>query len=102
MIGVTFAANVVCETHTMQRLAIYVSAGCLGCERAHEVAALVRSGHPEVEVDVIDVAGHGVDVPESVVAVPTYLLDGVVISLGNPDPDTLRQRLIAPGAPREV
>ena len=86
----------------MRRLAIYVSTGCLGCERAHALAALVRSGHPQVDVDVIDVDEQGIDVPESVIAVPTYLLDGVVISLGNPDPDALRRRLTARDAPHEA
>lgn len=37
--------------------------------------------------------------PEAVVAVPTYLLDGVVVSLGNPAPEELFARLDAAARP---
>ncbi|MDP9473594.1 MAG: hypothetical protein M3Q71_23525 [Chloroflexota bacterium] len=67
-------------------LEIYVAPGCLGCETAHGLAAMVRDlAPPEFEVRLIDLSEPDAIRPPAVFAVPTYLLDGRVISLGNPD-----------------
>ena len=88
-----------------QRLQIVVDRSCLGCETARSLAALVRaSGLPGVDVDLVDLAEPGAVRPAAVFAVPTYLLDGRVLSLGNPEPEWLLARLAAApaadGAPR--
>ena len=44
-------------------------------------------------VRVIDLDRAGAPPPEGVVAVPTYVLDGQVVSLGNPYPEELFARL---------
>ncbi len=78
----------------MRRLEIYVSADCPGCQRAREVAAALREGHRGVEVEVIDLEQLAEDdLPEAVIAVPAYVLDGIVVSLGNPEIEALRERL---------
>lgn len=69
-------------------LTVYVSAGCWVCDGVPEVLATVASGLPELEVRIVDVdrASPG-EVPVTVFSVPTYTLNGAVVSLGNPSPD---------------
>lgn len=70
-------------------LQIYVEAGCAGCSRAREIANELGSLYPGLSVEVIDIAAPDSTVPDEVFAVPTYLLDGEVVSLGNPGPEDL-------------
>ena len=72
--------------HTL--LQIVVSNDCPTCEESRIVALEMRERFPALQVDLIDLdAGHAV--PDGVVATPTYLLDGTVVSLGNPHPEDL-------------
>jgi alkyl hydroperoxide reductase subunit AhpF len=66
-------------------LDIYVDQACPGCAKALELAAQVREAIPIVEVRILDLAHPNIRKPPSVFAVPTYLLDGKTVSLGNPD-----------------
>ncbi len=75
------------------KLAIYVRRECANCRRALEIADWVRRRFPRLGVEVVDVEGAGSSVPPEVFAVPTYLLDGAIVSLGNPDPDALADLL---------
>lgn len=68
------------EVHT---LSIYVLPECPGCERARWTAHQVREHCPETRVDLIDLSDVA-SAPPDVFSVPTYVLDGHVISLGNP------------------
>ncbi len=53
---------------------------------------------PLLQVDLIDLdAGH--PIPDGVVATPTYLLDGKVISLGNPRREDLIETVMELQAP---
>jgi hypothetical protein len=75
----------------MPRLEIFVKTGCFGCEEAHRLwQAVARL--PEVDARLVDIETVR-SLPERVVAVPTYLLDGNVVSLGNPEPHALFARL---------
>jgi predicted thioredoxin/glutaredoxin len=65
------------------RLEIYVAHECTNCEEALLIAERVR-GIAGLEVAVIDLDEPGQIVLPGVVAVPTYLLNGRVVSLGNP------------------
>jgi hypothetical protein len=78
-----------------QRLDVYVAAHCTGCSEAYRLAAAVARRFPRLRVRVIDVArpGGAEPIPEWLVAVPTYALDGAVISLGNPAPEALFARI---------
>jgi hypothetical protein len=51
----------------------------------------VRS--PGVVVRVVDLDMDRIPPPDPIVAVPTYVLDGQIVSLGNPYPDDLFARL---------
>ncbi len=70
------------------RLEIVVSLSCVGCEEARLIAEEMRARFPSLDVDVIEI-GKERPPPPKVFATPTYLLDGAVISLGNPKRDTL-------------
>jgi hypothetical protein len=77
-------------------LDIYVAPDCVGCQTAQHLAATVRAlALPGVEVRLIDLTEWRAARPEAVFAVPTYLLDGRVLSLGNPEQDWLIDRLRA-------
>lgn len=78
----------------MHHLRIYIGDGCGTCLTACELAAEVeRWNIPNLTVDIVDLEGSGVVRPDVVFAVPTYVLDDAVISLGNPSPDELRTHL---------
>lgn len=85
---------------TDQSLEIYIAESCFGCDRAREIAAAVRGwGLPHVMVHLRDLNDDGLARPDAVFAVPTYLLDGRVISLGNPDVLNLYRMLTSEGVP---
>lgn len=77
---------------TKPTLSIYVAHGCRGCCRALRIATVIERACPQVRTMVISL-DEGVAVPPQVVGVPAYLLDGGVISLGNPDISILIETL---------
>ncbi|GAC1447752.1 MAG: hypothetical protein PVSMB4_03800 [Ktedonobacterales bacterium] len=78
------------------RLEIYVASDCLTCAYAYEIAERAQ-GIAGLDVAVIAIEDITQPVPPNVVAVPTYLFDGQVVSLGNPACEVfladLRQRV---------
>ncbi len=77
-------------------LEVYVTATCRGCARARELVAwLAALDLPHVEVRLVHLDQPGATRPPTVFAVPTYLLNGRVLSLGNPDEHWLMARLSA-------
>lgn len=71
-------------------LEIYVAPDCFGCETARMLAGTVRAlNRPDLEVRLLDLSDPDIIRPPAVFAVPTYVLDGKVISLGNPEQDWL-------------
>ncbi|HEU0073778.1 MAG TPA: thioredoxin family protein [Dehalococcoidia bacterium] len=70
-------------------LEIYIEAGCSSCGRALALAQEVAQLYPGLIVEVVDISETERSVPDSVFAVPTYVLDGKVVSLGNPSPTEL-------------
>lgn len=75
------------------RVEIFVSAHCANCQYAYEIAALIREEFPTVKLRIVDLAAEEAEIPESVFATPTYLLDGRLWSLGNPSPQQARSML---------
>ena len=75
------------------RLEVYVSRQCLNCDEAVRLAEEAAARYPNVVVCVVDLDLIGSPPPDPVVAVPTYLLNGRVVSLGNPYPEELFARL---------
>jgi alkyl hydroperoxide reductase subunit AhpF len=75
-------------------LDVYVSSECPNCGEAARLAEEAAVRYPDVVVRVIDLDQlDGNPPPDPVVAVPTYLLNGRVVSLGNPYPEDLFARL---------
>jgi len=67
-------------------LEIYVGPACFASDTARRLAEAVRArARPGLDVRLVDLAEPGAVRPPAVFAVPTYLLDGRVISLGNPE-----------------
>ena len=65
-------------------VSIYVAQHCSTCEYAYEIAELIRTRFPQVDVRLIDMETTAEEIPDAVFATPTYLLNGRVWSLGNP------------------
>lgn len=74
------------------RLEIYVAEHCDNCAEALRLAELARQV-PGVQVRVIELDATTDPVPAGVVATPTYVLDGRIISLGNPYREDLLRML---------
>lgn len=82
------------RTATTRKLAIYVSDGCFGCDIALELAGQIDDLQlPGLDVTVINLSQPETEQPPQVFAVPTYMLDNTVISLGNPDEQSLLAEL---------
>jgi len=74
------------------RLEIYITESCPNCEVARLIAEHAR-GIAGLEVALIDLDMPGQSVPPHIVAAPTYLLDGKIVSLGNPRREEVLSRL---------
>lgn len=71
-------------------LEIYVMPQCFGCDTAIRLAERVQALNvPGVDVQIVDLSQPDVVRSPKVFAVPTYLLNGVILSLGNPEEDWL-------------
>lgn len=74
-------------------LNVYIAEHCPGCAEARQVAAAIERDYPHVAVAIIDIGQPDAVVPEAVFATPTYLLNGRVVSLGNPGPEDVARWL---------
>lgn len=79
----------------MHALAVFVEAGCASCRLAIEVADRAREQYPALDVKVVDIGVSSEQRPQGVFAVPTFVLDGEVVSLGTPSWDRLAPLLDA-------
>ncbi len=82
------------NTSDAVELQIFIEAGCQMCERALRLAGEVDSDYPRLTVQVIDIR----EAPaqrDDVFAVPTFVLDGRVLSLGTPNRGQLYQEIEA-------
>ena len=75
-------------------LDIYISDQCTNCREAVQIAKEAR-GITGLEVTVVNLGEPGQRVPPQVFATPTYILDGLVVSLGNPERETFLAELRA-------
>ncbi len=78
-------------------LEIYVAPNCFGCDTARGLAGTLRAlGWPHLDVRLLDLSDPDVVIPPTVFAMPTYVLDGRVISLGNPEEEWLLELVAQP------
>ena len=75
-------------------LEIYITDQCTNCREAVVIAERARS-IAGLEVTVVNLDEPGQRVPPQVFATPTYVLNGLVVSLGNPERDGFLARLRA-------
>lgn len=74
-------------------LEVYVERECFVCRRSPALAAEVKAEFPEIHVELINLAeGRGAH-RDLVIAVPTFILNGRVFSLGNPALGDLRREV---------
>jgi hypothetical protein len=72
-------------------LKIFISQTCPGCHEAQRLAASISQDYPKLNVEIIDIDGPEVEVPEAVFATPTFMLNNRIVSLGNPSLAELAQ-----------
>lgn len=72
-------------------LRVYVSGRCSLTEHVTLVTAVVRRELSCVMVEIVDVDTTQESLPDVVFSVPTYTLNGRVVSLGNPDARFVQQ-----------
>ena len=75
----------------MVKLQVFIEEDCWSCAETRRIVADVAPDFPGVSVEFLDMAVS--ERPDSVFAAPTYLLNGRVISLGNPTRHELSQKL---------
>lgn len=68
----------------MAVLQVFVKDGCILCARSLHLAEQCREMFPALTVEVVDLSSDGDAKPDDVFAVPTFVLNGRVICLGNP------------------
>ena len=66
------------------RLEVYTADCCYGCSEARSLADSLSMEFPNLQVRIINLDDPESERPASVFAVPTYLLDGELLWLGNP------------------
>ena len=82
-------------------LALYIGESCDSCRAALEVAERAGREFPHIDVRVVDLSVSSEQRPDGVFAVPTFLLDGEVVSLGTPSWNRLAPLLRATMGDRE-
>jgi alkyl hydroperoxide reductase subunit AhpF len=83
-------------------LDVYVSAHCWQCPEAQRLAQEARREFPAITVHVIDLDQPGAMNAAFVFAVPTFVLNGQVISLGTPSRESLHQKIHQAIAAEEI
>lgn len=75
------------------KLQVYVSQHCAWCSRSVALAEAVASHFNDVTVEVVDLDDPSASKPDQLFAVPTFLLDGQLLCLGNQEEEWLIRRL---------
>ena len=75
----------------MVKLQVYIREDCWTCAESRRIVAELAPQFPQLSVELVDMELP--DRPPDVFAVPTYVLNGRIISLGNPYRDDLRQEI---------
>lgn len=77
----------------MIKLQVYIADDCWSCVESRRLLAALQPVFPAIAMELLNVSAGGY--PDNVFAVPTYLLNGRIISLGNPSEAQLVQKLQA-------
>lgn len=79
----------------MALLQVFIESNCGACRQALRLAGQADARFPELHVEIVNLSEGTTELPAAVFAVPTFLLDGEVLSLGNPRPADLVQAIAA-------
>ncbi|MEZ4522506.1 MAG: thioredoxin family protein [Thermomicrobiales bacterium] len=71
------------------KLMIYTMTHCLTCAETSQTVAQIRQRMPDLEIQIVDLERPDTEIPSKVFSAPTYMVNGDVISLGNPYGDQL-------------
>ena len=74
-------------------LQVFVSQHCESCSRSVDIAEAVAARYPGLSVEVVDLDKPLSDRPQQVFAVPTFILDGQLLCVGNQDVEWMVQRI---------
>lgn len=75
----------------MVKLQVYIREDCWTCAESQRIVSEIAPQFPQIAVELLDL--ESTNQPENIFAVPTYVLDGRVIFLGNPYREQLRQEI---------
>jgi len=75
-----------------QTLHVYIADDCWSCQETRRIVADIAPKFPQLTVELREM---GENIPDDVFAVPTYVLNGRVIFLGNPTREELKQKLVS-------
>ena len=76
----------------MVTLKVFVEEDCWSCSESRRLIAEIAPQFPQVTMEVVDLSQG--QRPRNIFAVPTYMLNDKIISLGNPYPTELRRKLL--------
>lgn len=83
------------STAARARLCVYISADCMSCREAALMMAEIAQRFPQLATAIINLDEPEAERPDNVFAVPTYVLDGKVLFLGNPYREQMFAKLSA-------
>jgi predicted thioredoxin/glutaredoxin len=81
-------------------LRLYIAQHCPTCRDALRIVDGIQRRLAAVDVQVINLETEGAENIDGVFSVPTYVLDGRTLSLGNPDPEQLLRVLSELSTPK--
>ncbi len=84
----------------MMQLQVFISQDCWTCEETARIVEDVAAQYADVTVELLYT--EKTPLPEGVFAIPTYLLNGRVISLGNPTREELKAKLEKERAKKKI
>jgi glutaredoxin len=78
----------------MPTLRVYIARHCPVCREALGLVEKIRVRFSRLDIQIIDLEAERAKNVDSVFSVPTYVLDGRTLSLGNPEAEVLEQKLM--------
>lgn len=73
---------------------VYVTPGCVGCDLTLDLIARIESAESgSGQIQVVDTSVDQSNLPSDLFAAPSWYVDGVLFSLGNPTIEQLRNAL---------
>lgn len=75
----------------MTTLRVFISEDCWSCCESRRIIGEIAPQFPQITIELVDLSAQ--KRPDEIFAVPTYVLDGKVISLGNPYLTELQKKL---------